>query len=388
MSTATALPDRRSGTRPTWLRGGIRIGLLALLCVAIVVAVAVFSRTSGVPLDPDNDTANGGEALAVVLQDHGIQLTTVHRPQDVRVDSDTTLVITRASTLSLDQLAALRQQAPDARRIVLVGPNSQELRQFGIDTSVGTVGAGVQQVGRCDIDWAQGLTLSTGEQTYKDFASDETGSTTCFTGVSGAASLLVAPATDEDPELVVIGATPALTNAHLAEEDNAALAIRALGSAPKIVWLSPDVDALTPSEADGGPKWPHWLVPAIWLLLVTLVLLAVWRGRRFGRLVREPLPVIVKASETTRSRGELYRRARDLPRTAAVLRRASIGRLRRTLAVPPGAHTTVVVDRVAAATARPHEEVGRLLYGDPPASEDELTSLAEELRTLERQVQP
>ena len=59
--------------------------------------------------------------------------------------------------------------------------------------------------------------------------------------------------------------------------------------------------------------------------------------RRLGRLVREPLPVVVRAVETTERRGRLYRRAGDRARAAAVLRLAPADRLARRLAVRRGA---------------------------------------------------
>ena len=48
-----------------------------------------------------------------------------------------------------------------------------------------------------------------------------------------------------------------------------------------------------------------------------------WRGRRFGPLAVEPLPVVVRASEATRGRARLYRRARAYGRATAALRAAS-----------------------------------------------------------------
>ena len=46
-----------------------------------------------------------------------------------------------------------------------------------------------------------------------------------------------------------------------------------------------------------------------------------WRGRRLGPLVVEPLPVVVKAVESTQGRGRLYRRVRDRAHAAGILPR-------------------------------------------------------------------
>ncbi|NKY41206.1 DUF4350 domain-containing protein, partial [Cellulomonas septica] len=104
-----------------------------------------------------------------------------------------------------------------------------------------------------------------------------------------------------------------LTNAHLADEGNAALVLRTLGRHERLVWYLPSAFE-TMSEASGpgtGDILPPW-VPVLGLQLLLVVLVAaVWRGRRLGRVVPEPLPVVVPAAETTRGRGRLYRRSRS-----------------------------------------------------------------------------
>ena len=58
--------------------------------------------------------------------------------------------------------------------------------------------------------------------------------------------------------------------------------------------------------------------------MVTVIL---WRARRLGPLATEPLPVVVRAVETTRSLGRLYRRSGDRGHAAESLRRAARSRL-------------------------------------------------------------
>ena len=47
--------------------------------------------------------------------------------------------------------------------------------------------------------------------------------------------------------------------------------------------------------------WPKWIGPALWLTLAACLLLMFWRGRRLGRLVTEPLPVIVPCHRVLRA---------------------------------------------------------------------------------------
>ena len=67
---------------------------------------------------------------------------------------------------------------------------------------------------------------------------------------------------------------------------------------------------------------PRWLRPALWLL-VLVAASRWWCGVRAGSapLAVEPLPVEVKAVETTRNLGRLYRRAGDRAHAAEALRR-------------------------------------------------------------------
>ena len=82
---------------------------------------------------------------------------------------------------------------------------------------------------------------------------------------------------------------------------------------------------------DAFPPW-------FWALLVQLALVALlivlWRARRLGPPVTEPLPVEVRAAETVLGRARLYQRARARGPTAATLRTAALGRLRGRLDLP------------------------------------------------------
>ena len=93
-------------------------------------------------------------------------------------------------------------------------------------------------------------------------------------------------------------------------EGNAALALNLLGAHRTLIWYLPTLDDL----ASGEPPTIAELTPPLGharsLLLLVLVALAAafWRGRRFGPLVVENLPVVVRASETMEGRARLYER--------------------------------------------------------------------------------
>jgi hypothetical protein len=120
--------------------------------------------------------------------------------------------------------------------------------------------------------------------------------------------------------------------------------------------------------------------------VLALLLALLWRARRLGPVVREPLPVAVRSAETLLGRARLYRRARAADRAAATLRTAVLRRLAGRLAVPPAAGPEAVAVRVAEATGQDPGKVHGVLLGPAPADERALVRLADELDALERAV--
>jgi hypothetical protein len=206
-------------------------------------------------------------------------------------------------------------------------------------------------------------------------------------GVPGVAKTLLV--VDGDRRVAALAEPSVLTNALLADGGNAALALRLLGRQDRLVWYVPSFDDIGSTEASGpalGDLLPPWAGPlALQALVVTLVA-ALWRGRRLGRLVTEPLPVTVQAAEATRGRGRLYRRSRSYGHAAASLRAGTASRSTARLGLPRSAGALAVIDAIAHATGRPTETVAALLYGPPPTDDAGLTELARRLDDLESEV--
>ena len=118
-------------------------------------------------------------------------------------------------------------------------------------------------------------------------------------------------------------------------------------------------------------------------LVLVVVVLALWRARRLGRVVPEPLPVVVRASETTEGRGRVYRAARARGTAADALRVAARARLSTRLGQPDQAGLLAVT---AERSSRGAAAVEALLYGPDPSDDDALVRLADELDTLIREV--
>jgi len=112
----------------------------------------------------------------------------------------------------------------------------------------------------------------------------------------------------------------------------------------------------------------------------------VWRGRRFGPLVTEDLPVTVRASETTEGRSRLYARARDTVHAADLLRFGTIERVARALGLGPATSAPAVADAAARLIGADRARVRGILIDDLPAGDADLVALADALDDLETAV--
>jgi hypothetical protein len=130
--------------------------------------------------------------------------------------------------------------------------------------------------------------------------------------------------------------------------------------------------------------------PAVWATILLLVLagvaLAAASARRLGAPVVEPLPARVRAAETVRGLGGLYRRARARDTSLATLQGAAVRRLADHFGMPPDTPTADVAERVAAYTGKPVDEVRAVLGAAAEGTDRELAEAATAVQNLVRYV--
>jgi hypothetical protein len=374
--------------------------------VAALVAVSLLTLTSGgsgggLLADPDSSRRDGSRALVQVLRQQGVDVEvvrTITAFESARVDATTSVLV--GSFDFLGEAAAQRtsRHASAARRLVLLEPNDLALADLGIRlATTGSAPVGISAGCTSDVtdpdDRIEAATTfyRSSDSIDGDGPALPGGTTGCFQDEDGSAALVILPAASVYPETVVLGSAGSVTNARVADASHAAIGLRALGATDHLVWYLPDVTDLDVPDA-GGQRLPsdrgvpEWFGPGVVLVALAFVVLALARGRRLGRVVAEPLPVVVRAVETTEARGRLYRRASDRGRAAGSLRAGARSRLAARLGLPGGAPTDAVVEAVARATDRELAAVRALLGGSVPVNDNDLVLLAEQLAQLEENV--
>jgi hypothetical protein len=119
--------------------------------------------------------------------------------------------------------------------------------------------------------------------------------------------------------------------------------------------------------------------------MIVAVLAMLWKGVRDGPLVPEPLPVVVRASETAAGRARLYQDARAVDRAAANLRAAALTRLAGHFRLGGAATAGDVADALARHGPRDAADVDAVLCAGPPLTESALLAWAQDLEELERE---
>jgi hypothetical protein len=351
---------------PVWVIAGI-------LVTALVLGIISSQNRRGY-LDPQGVDHAGARALIELLSDLGVSAHETRRiGETVRnAGPDTTVLVAVPDLLQRDQIDSLLDTGSD---LVLVAP-AASLTDFAPDLRLASDGPPGSREPGCELAEA----VRAGSARLGGEYAGGPPATTCYDGA------LVATTLDDGQRLVVLGSADPLINRYLDEDGNAALAIGLLGHHPRLIWYRPVLETEASGATPLSELLPGWVQPVAWQLLIATLFAAWWRSRRLGRVVTEPLPVIVRASETTEGRARLYRRGRARGHAAATLREATVVRLRQRLTLPIDAGLTAFSEAVAARTGRSSADVAALLGGPGPPDDTALVRLADELDALEMEV--
>lgn len=375
-STAVGAPR---GRRLRSLGGWGIVAVLVLLGVFVVIQVTARAPGTHGTLDPEGSGDSGSRALAEILRDQGVEVSVFRSRTAARaaIDDDTTLVMANPYTLTDEGLSELI--AP-AERVVFLSSGTHLLSVLDIGSSAAGSSAPVEA--NCDVPEFADVGTIRPDRLFTPAA----GVQGCFAG-DGAAAVLV----DERDGIrrSVVEGDRLFSNAYLAENGNAALGLALLGQTEKVVWYVPnygdsDIEGEMPDTL--GSLTPEWVTPAILQLMLAGLAAALWRGRRFGPLVAETLPVTVRASETMHGRARLTAKAADAGHAAEALRDGSRRRLARRLGLAVHAGADEIADAAADRLRVPRGSLQSLLGGPLPADDAGLVDFARRLSELETAV--
>jgi len=348
----------------------------------------VGTAVDGPPLDPTSPRESGTLALAEVLRQQGVEVivtTSLSETREALAEaSESTLFLTNFDGfLSDEQIADASNLAPT---VIIAEPGITELLAVAPEvanagTRVGTVPA------QCPSPLAsQAPEISAGPSSLR-IIDNESGAVGCYGNDELGFGLISIDRGSTN--LVLLAATNALTNGAITTADNAAFALRLLGQNDTLVWYTPSFDDL--SDAGGIKTYdelsPDWVTPVAWLIVLTLLTAAIWRGRRFGPLVIEKLPVTVRSNETMQGRARLYEKTAARLHTLDSLRIGSIRRLTTLCGMPSTASIDDVINRISPLIDQPVAQLRQLLVDARPTNDSELLSLSDELLALEQRVE-
>lgn len=419
-----------------WLRLAIPYALVVLALVSSTIA---YQSQQPDPTDPDylspaSDDDLGSNRLAALLAARGVRITRTDQSSEAlvaaeRVAEGATLFIPAPSLVHPFYLRMIKF-LPATTNVVLVAPSDRVLSLGRIPAVVtGNRLSALARGPSCGYaPVAQAGPASVFRLRYSGYRKDDQH---CYDGG-------LAVVEREGIPVTLVGADDPFRNDRIAEHSNAALATSLLAVRSHVVWLDlhgaeqrpkyaddprlasqapappslgpgvPDQDFPIPGGSQDDPTvalteggqervsaghrnplfeaFPAWVFAAVALIALAALLLALAQGRRMGGPVAEPLPIIVKATETVEGRGRLYQRARAREPAITTLRHRTYERLRRLLRLPPTATTPEIIEAAARACGRPAETVAATLLCDPPADDRALVSQARALEELVRAV--
>lgn len=353
-----------------------------IIALAILLTViTVFTRgnpLSSIPGHPENANANGMRAIAQILGQQGVEVRiagTVADAVALAVNTEATVLVTDPAALTDAELAAFPADVVIEGSPYLTGilGDKVQVSSAGSSTVITPICDNPDAVAAGSISSSRGSVTAVSPEVEVCFPVDES--------LAGAYAVW-----EQDGHVWHYLADMSIfRNEQLTQNGNAALGLRVLGANPLLVWLIP-----APEGGNFGLErannFAPWFEPALLVGAGVVLLLIVAGGGRMGRVVTEPLPVVVRPGETVIGRGTLYRRAGAVAHSAQGLRAGTARRLATATGLPHTAGPEELTVAVASATGRSVESVASLLYGPPPTQSKQLTQLAEALKALESEV--
>jgi hypothetical protein len=362
--------------------------LVGLATIGILSQVFGFQRDY-LPLDPRSSKPDGTGAAVEVLQQQGVDVELVFSVEDMpALDENTTLLVTDTIDLDFEVWDELPTLVDDAGRVVFA--NMASLKEMGIDSETHLNYQGVNVPARsstCGEVFGSATAISSGYQIFiVDNPEIPPPPLSCFKVADGYA-VGVWPETADRAEYVW-SPNAFFQNDQLLMHDNGAAALTLLGNNDRLVWFYPTNESSLLDRTTMG-IWgllPRWTYSTALLLLFVALAFMFFRGRRFGPLAYERLPVAVKSSETVIQHGHLVHETRDAAWAISALQVQAQRKIRKALLLPDGIDEGTFVTTVASRVDRSEREIHDLLFAPYTGGENQIVQRAKELDDLVEEV--
>jgi hypothetical protein len=374
LAPAPAQEDRPERRRKKWLPAVV--GCLAVLLLVGLQAIDPIERAA--PYDLDSASPSGTKAFRLLMEEAGARVTRQARPA-----GDTAVLV--QDTLTPRETQDLERWVADGGTLIVADVwSSLRVSLLQLD---GTNRAD-KLTPRCAAPYVQGVTsIEPGvERAAPVLVSSDEADVSCFRIESGV--YLQEHAVGSGRVIDLAG--PAIfTNDKLGKADNAVLLVNLLqpSSRSPVTYLeTQDVASVEPIEGETLDELiPDRVKQASLMLLIAGALLIVWRWRRFGKPIEEPMLVRVPASQLTIAVGDLMQTAGRTDAAVAMLRND----LRRTICDIVGLPVTSSPESIAAVAAeRTGVDRARLLrvLAETPVDAKSLVAFAQHVEDLHREV--
>lgn len=370
----------------------VLIGVALVVITLFIALSAGAGQFSGPPLSPKDSRPGGAKALAEVLRHQGVNVTATDGMAQTRkaiTDPENTTIFVVDSMGYLTS-KALRELSTLSSHVIIMAPDFDQVDAVAPELGLAGKVSGTVEAD-CSLAPVQRAESMDGTGVGYRVKDSSANTTPCFG--SGDDIYSIIEVRSDGNRVTVVGTSKAFSNESVLDGGNAAVALGLLGETDNLVWLIPTISE---APAQGGPNGdgygqgatiadltPLWVSYVVTLLIFTAIAAGFWRGRRFGPLVVEALPVTVRASETMRGRARLYQKSSDYLHTLDALRMGTIERLSVVCGLPSVASVDDVIRAVAHATQRNSAEIANLLRDVQPSNDAQLIALSDELLKLE-----
>ena len=356
-----------------------RVGFgVAVMCGLLIVAWAAGRPPEdGAPLDPRSSGQFGARGLVLFLEEMGATVTL----SSTGPVPDTDVVLVLSDRMNESTQDEIIDWVGEGGTLVVADPSSFLSGPLADEAGgLGDLLEGDLERGDCDITAL--ADVDDIEAPAASFYAVPPAGASCFGDREDA---YIVSAGERAGTVVSIGSPTPFLNDALDEGDHAVLAGALL--APQAGTHVTIMEAPPPGEGDDtlGDLIADGVKAALVQLALAFLVYALFRARRLGRPVPEPLPVQIAGSELVVAVGELIQQSGDPGRAAVVLREDTRRTLARRLGLPVDADPVLVAEAVASRLGRDRDTIIDLLTLGSVTDEAALMDLAHALESIRQE---